>query len=820
MAADRAATGPDRPWADWAAPRRLADQCRLACIIIAWRSGTALDAVPWAQWRSDALDHSADIDAERLVAATVRFELGHRPISAGELARLEPAGRYVLSRRRPSAWAHRQVDPLGVELAQAWVVLGEPEHSAGLLHERLEAAVGAGDDPDSIEECELALLRLCRRQRTTEYSSSVHRLSRQGSPRTRREAWVVRTLVDGVQPGQPEDAGSWPAWWQCQDTVSLASLPSDPPLPPDEATAAERAEFADFFPRLGAATPGRKGDTPARAPHDFDPERELRLGRELTLPPGALGRAAVSVGELTALRFPGRAAPQLAEAARQLDTAGDVLGAEEAAVLAGLAAARGGDRPGAAVAWPARDNSDGHVAARMRLAFWTGWHQRAEALLAYQQRQRPSGAPSASPEVMLPAAGRRGLRQALGSLTQGTSGQLMPYALGFLAVAVLTALLGSVQAGAIVGVAASIFLLRVVAAALLPYRFARVRAITVRGVSAVPPGAVRAVRAEAVASRGVRDLNGLRMATIGGALAGFWPFWPMFLPWRGSWSQTRLPEPVPAFDLAGLRLPKRAGPRRLSVIGITTGGAVAQGLPWEQWLAAAAPAKQVPALLWFRAVSGRPPALSGKPWQTAGALYRGPRHLVPGEMRRPQDEREPGLRILHIVGTPVQTTAGWRLRVAGTQDGPAGAPSRGRVAGEELLSIDQFPLNRTALAVLQADPVDGLQRPLGDLRPGFLGCAQDLLDSGVGAVLVIPPLPDAVAHRAVQTTWQAVAERGRSVWPTTLLRTLAQVKALIAEAGPEGEAGPEAEAGERAVLDVLLFLRTAAGGQAGEPASG
>ena len=813
MAADRAAAGPNRQWADWAAPRRLRDQCRLASVIIAWRSGAAIDAVPWAQWRSEALEHSADIDAERLVAATVRFELSHRPIPPGELERLEPAGRYVLSGRRPSAWAHRQVDPLGVELAQAWGVLGEPELSAVLLRERREAAVSAGDDPDSIEECELALLRLCRRQRSTEYSSLVQRLSRQGSPRTRREAWVVRTLVDGVQPRLPGDAGSWSTWWQCQDTVSLASLPPDPPLPPDEATAAERAEFADFFPGLGAATTsGRQGDTPARASHDFDPERELRLGRGLSLPPGALGRASVSVDELIALRFPGRAAPQLAEAARQLDAAGDALGAEEAALLAGLAAARGGDRSRAEAAWSAGDDSEGRAAARQRLAFWTGWHQRAEALLAYQQRQPPSSAVPASPEVTLPAADRRSPVQALVSLAEGSSGEAAAVGGGMVTAAAALVAVGSADIGTLLGVAGIIALLRIFTA-WLPYRFTRVRAIRVHGIDTAPPDAGPAIRAEAVPSRGVRDLNGLRIATIGGALAGRWPFWPMFLPWRGSWSQTRSLDPVAAFDLAGLHLPRRAGPRRLSIIGITTGTAEAQGAPWEQWLAAAAPASQVPTLLWFRTVSGRPLALSGSRWRAAGALYRGPRHLVPGQMRRPQAERDPGLRILHIVGTPVRTTAGWRLRVTETQDGPADTPSRGRVAGEELLSIDQFPLKRTALAVLQADPVDGLQRPLGDLRPGFVGCAQDLLDAGVGAVLIIPPLPDADACRAVQTAWQAVAERRRPVSPTTLLRTLARVKALIAEAEPESEAG------EGSVLDVLLFLRTAAGGGPGGPSS-
>ena len=86
--ADQAAAGPDSSWADWAAPRRLADRCRLIRVIIAWRRGEAVDSVPWQAWRTDALRRLDDVDCEYLVAATIRFELGHRLIAPEDLERI------------------------------------------------------------------------------------------------------------------------------------------------------------------------------------------------------------------------------------------------------------------------------------------------------------------------------------------------------------------------------------------------------------------------------------------------------------------------------------------------------------------------------------------------------------------------------------------------------------------------------------------------------------------------------------------------------------------------------------------------------------
>ena len=201
-----------------------------------------------------------------------------------------------------------------MELAQAWAVLGEPDRSAELLRHRMEAAVAVGDDPDTIEACELALLKLCRRQRTTAYSSSVYRLSQQGSPRTRSKAWLVRDPRRRSAAEFSRGGGQLVSLVALQDTKSLASLDSPGTHPVGLGDGGGRRQRSpSSYPDLREASTNLDGGGPG-ASHDFGPDDELRLGRELRLPPGALGRAAVSVAELTALRFPERAVPRLVEA--------------------------------------------------------------------------------------------------------------------------------------------------------------------------------------------------------------------------------------------------------------------------------------------------------------------------------------------------------------------------------------------------------------------------------------------------------------------------------------------------------------------------
>jgi hypothetical protein len=781
-------------WPDWVPPRELGDRCRLVRVLVAWRCGDALNAVPWLSWRSAALTRIDDIDAERLVAATVRFESGHRPIAAPDLELVEARSQYVPG-RHPSAWVHQQVGPLVVELAEAWRIREQPARADGLLSAHIEAAVAVGTDPETIEACELARLRLCRRERTTGYSP-VTPLSRDGSPRIRSAAWLVKTLVDGSRPGSPKEAGSWSAWWRCQDAGSLAEAGAIPPAPPPEAADADRREFAELFPDWAGPEPvGVARVTPS---HDFDPEAELRLGRPPGLPTGDLGRLMVSVAEVTALRFPERVASQLLDAAQRLDGAGDKRGALEARLLAGLAMARSREPHEVAVVWPYQETQ--FAAGEQGRA---GWGQREDALTAYlARRQAPPGLPP-SPELSLPGTGTSSF------LVQGRDAavRLVPAAeaigsgAAVAAAAISISTVGAADATTVGALLTLIVVTRVITF-FLPYRIVKARAVRV----SQPSSAL--VLAEAVPSHGMRDLTGLRLTTIVGALAGRWPLATMLRPWRGEWIHALSDNPAPRFDLGGLKLPSSLRSNRMVTLEVRADDTSSSRLPWEQWLGSSLSPPAASGLLLYRRVGGRVWAPTRSAWANADAEYRGWQysHTWRNSSEVMIETREsaphpPALRLLHIVGTPVRTEAGWRLRVAVA--GNARIESRGAESGETLLRLDDFPTDRTALAVLQAEPVDGPPQTLAALRSGLMGCAQDLIDGGANAVLLIPPLPDEAAVEVAETLWKMIARRRRRLSPSVLLRAQAQVKKTIADLLPRADADPGP------VLDVVLFVRAA-----------
>jgi len=175
--------------------------------------------------------------------------------------------------------------------------------------------------------------------------------------------------------------------------------------------------------------------------------------------------------------------------------------------------------------------------------------------------------------------------------------------------------IASVVTAAVAGVAT---LVTRAVMAWLPYRFVRARAIAVSQPDA------DLVAALAVRSRGVRDLRGLSLATIFGALGGRWPLATMFRPWRGEW-RARLPhDPAPVFRLAGLRLPTRSGNRWLSILEIRPQSLEDVPLPWEQWLGAAVSAKQAQSLLWYRRTDGRLWVPTRRLWQESLSEFHGP----------------------------------------------------------------------------------------------------------------------------------------------------------------------------------------------------
>ncbi|MER7134605.1 hypothetical protein, partial [Streptosporangium saharense] len=308
---------PGHAWADWRAPRRLDARCLLVWqLVTAGRQEQDDLQTPWRSF-SAPID---DVDVERLLAWRVRVHNGIRPLEPHVLELLADRDAYSPA-RRASVWQHHRVRPLVVEVAEAWLTRGEVAKAVELLRGRIEAAVAAGDDPDTVEQCQLALVRICRRVRSLGPCPEIVSFTTSGTPLVRAEAWTTLTLVTGARPSSPEEAGSWYGWWQCQDRRSLSGgQPGwEPPSAPEpgipwELTLAARRERAGHR-EAPAVLPGLLG-------------------------PGGEGRRMLERAETLALRSPGLAWPMFDVAAALLRRAHDPRGVLQARVLALLARVR------------------------------------------------------------------------------------------------------------------------------------------------------------------------------------------------------------------------------------------------------------------------------------------------------------------------------------------------------------------------------------------------------------------------------------------------------------------------------------------------
>ena len=782
------ADGKGRDWADWVPPHGPAERCRLTRLFVAWASGEALDALPWEAWRDEAVEHLDDVDAERLVSLALRFEGGHRRVPRALQRRIRVVERYAA--RRPADWLHVQIRPLIVELALApWA-----DDGAGyrMLAERIEEAVAAGDDPDTVDVCQLAQMRLCRRRRSADLST-VMGLSLEATPMVRAEAWLVRELLWGEHPLTVDQAGSWHGWWQCQ------ASPPHTPRPPERDQGVPRdiirADLAEYRGCFGLPPSGVLA-----VPPSFDPEQILRGEGSLeALAPGERGRAMLAVGEALAIRSPEHATELLAEAVSPLRDAGDDVSAAQAAILAVLATVRAGHvEVAASLPLPAGWLTDGWRPPPLPEA----WKPRlAVARLAYQGEPPPADLTDASPELRWPAASPRDLAGEMekAEALAGSGSPARPRApagLGYIRG-------GWLVAGGTLALAALFtdfgFFINGLSSYYGPSPASNILAVL--GVVVIVLGLVviltRAVaarigaywhfaspprrRLEFGAARGTVFVTGCRAAVVDGQdWAGHIVVRPVRRQPTGTWAPR---EP---------RLP--IGWKRPLILNIDADTEL-DDRDWEQWLGRAYPHSRRADLLYFRYHDRRSPdgaAAPETPWNQTTYAYQGPGHIL---MVSPRPDRT--ARALHLVGTPVSTRGGWRFRVAET--GTATPKGRGTQEGGTLVSPGSIRPT-PPLIVLQADPVDGVPEPLGEDRPGYILLARSFLDGGATAVLVIPPLNDELASTLARLVNRTVLRLSKPLRPTDLLLLLAQLKRRVhAEAAPTGDEDP--------VLDMLLFLR-------------
>lgn len=205
-------------------------------------------------------------------------------------------------------------------------------------------------------------------------------------------------------------------------------------------------------------------------------------------------------------------------------------------------------------------------------------------------------------------------------------------------------------------------------------------------------------------------------------------------------------------------------------------------LGWEQQLVAGLGPRLRRSLMFFRRSEVWLP--SAENWRSLArpSSYFGPRHLLNPDAGWDPLPALPGTRqrlVLHVIGTPLPTTAGWRLRVrfgsrsATTESSYLAQQSDLRAVGasEVVLSVTDLDLHDTDVVVLQPEPDERVARALGSQRKGMLELAQDLISAGASAVIVLPVLTDGFTRAASQvvTDWAGRIPAGRINGPLVAL---------------------------------------------------
>lgn len=686
-------------WRDWVAPRGLRERARLMRVLLALYGGEPLDETRWRDWRTRVVLYG-DIDVDRLRAALLDYEVNVAAQRA-DLPRIE----YVRLSGQRVPWLHHGfARPLAVAVADAMSLRGRYDEAAESLREYRKQAVGEGDQAETIDACDLALLRLCRLTMNPKYAP-VLSLGYDGTPRLRDEAWLVQRLLGKAVGDDWRRECSEIGRWRCD--------------PQGESPAGFWSWAADHL--------------------DFWEAAYLESwANRSTLGVVASARGALKAGQIHAVlgQF-SDARPLLVTAAESLAAGGYSAAVE---VVHRLLARD----PLADVADPSRWE---------RFADWVRTRPGvvAEAVRNVRHRLR-----------------RIRLSRTIGQFAFWLGGGGLFAAL----VAGFAGLLGASPGVVFSGFA--VLTLLFLAAPFVDFG----RNIAARRMV-------------------VTQADGERLSLT----AYSHPPDEFDRPARiyGNRKRFRTPSWTREFDLESLSEVGPIANPLLSVEVVVVLLEMSRELhclvPWEQQLGMRLRPRQVPQVVWVRWMPGRRSVSMVVEWKSRGDTFLGPVWLSPSRLWIDQPGPQ---RLMHLVGTPVRTSAGWQFRLRDTIRGAASESSRGAGSREELLDVHELTRERVGLVVLQAEPTDGIPLPLGADRDGFVRTASAAMDNAADAVLVLPPLPDELARDAIEIVWRAVGT-SRVLSVQTLISVVADLKMMVYKA--EGET-------PIVCLDVLLFLRS------------
>ncbi|HEV3170988.1 MAG TPA: hypothetical protein VGZ32_11640 [Actinocrinis sp.] len=804
--AQRVQPGPRIAWPDWAPPAPPLESARLEVVVTHLTQDQPPDTSTierFRDWLNDSLTHPDSAAAEPLAASVIR------------LLRLA-VPRAELPRSLPTIWRAAEgaartvfapVFPPTIEIAEALSAQGQPFQAWTELRDRIGSQVRTAG-VQQVEPYRLALLRLCRSYRTTVFEPSTPRIARdaEASPALRAEAWKVLALTTGEAPATVEEAGSAHAWWAAQSREVLGRR-SDwgrsvlERVPDQELTVGGFADWREWTILVREAGGLRNADftgpsTPTRRPQVLrgDDEDAVRLvfletpdsvrERLSPVPDAAFGFAALRAGEVLALHLPTHGAGLLRLAEQALGAAGHRLAADQAAVLADLAEMDAGQRQrGSAKASTLRqclEAQDPLFEPESGRRDWTGWY---DLLRLHEQ-----GMPTPAGPAGLPRSVQTRLAGAVSALISILRRRfwwvLLPLS-AFGWVATTIALVGAAAATA-VGIATS--------SLIDAYGLAAATLATVVGerIGVQTYRSFRLRRTSPAQSASTR----IAIARVKGGMDVAVTL-PDVDPGRITRERVLIKPGVRGIDrVLG---PVGEDSDLLAGTESTPGGRDGAGAhaitleiepglaayPWESWLADAVPRGTEG--VWVRVSPPRPAAPAADPSTgRSPTVYRGPQYLAPAKSLLDHPAAETAPSLVHLVGTPFETSATWRLLIE-SEEGD--------------LDVRSVVRNGTFL-VLQATPTE-TRSAFADRRwlPGFVELALAALGAGAAAILVVPPLPEADAAAVSSLLWPRIA-RGL-LDETQIVDLVADIKHRLRDvADPDDGAAARGQ-------DLLFFQRAA-----------
>ena len=761
-------------WVDWAPPEGMVERCALAAI--SWRPSSAFEAWGTTGHIQGLLEDMAakartrlrDIDAERFAAAYLLRRLLAGVVNSDELDMYDSPERTAYTPDRRPTWELQRTTPRLVDVvALGWASLGAPERAEDILRDRIEQAVHAGTDPDAVADAQAALVRLFREYRIDPSSWSLGDIKATGLAEVEQ---AVRLIGEGSKGIRMLRAA---------------------------ARSAQRGVAEPSVVMLGHVIPTLR-----------------RL-------------------EIEALDRPESTANELFELARN-PSSGQEIRADMAYVLGVLACARAGiPVPEDLREWRMHSEAFGDP-ARLRGKWASGWTPRLQVARAYalgdEQAARDIASNYPSPELDLalppvldlalpPVQAMASARSAPDSPTEGESTvasgirrlthvQLKPWKPppSLLVLSVYTALVYgvilafvlkltqlplwvSLSAGAIVVGPAYVAMRFWESRAGVDETFARRVLFSVEYPGEGPVANLKV-------STGSRLYRLRRMSSRAVS------FYSAFAGREGR----SLGHPATVSLSADADKGERFAPSDWRVPRSTVFSSVLIAeldvppvlctLPWERWLAATS-RKPNDTFIWIRPSPGWPATIPPR----GPPRFAGPDHMANEKVARfvvppvsgPSSlataagaDSQHNARLVHVVGMPVQTSAGWRLRVerVGSRREASSSPASPRREG--LVAPTDLVTDSAGVVVLQAPPITVGAVPFVVDREGWFAFAVDVLEAGAASVLTVPPLGDVQAEQAVDITTAWALGTPDDLQPENVVRLLKDLSRLVAGVSERG----------------------------------